>query len=332
MALAIPAVTISAALAGLAALGQPTEPLLASAGVRREQLDEPFAVVPDAAFDRLWMAALTHDPDPTLPVRAGLATPLGAFGVLDHLVSAAHTLGEAMHTLALFFRLVSATITLDVTNSEGGSLWINNNPAAPTDPLSDAWTLALLVGRIRALAEPFGVREVALAQPASAADNQYSTLFQTSVVFGQPRAGLRLMPDSWRAPLRSANPALYATLHALASRADIQTFVADPLQYVLGAQLDTSLEAGQVSVATIAAQLGISVRTLQRRLANEQVSFQQLLDAHRQERAMELLQEGSQTLGAIAYELGYSEQSAFNRAFKRWTGMSPRKWADAQRR
>jgi hypothetical protein len=119
---AIPSVTVSAALAGFTALGMQPDALLHHVGLRHDQLADPFGAVPYAAFERLWAAACTLQPDPTLPIRAGLATPFGAFGVLDHLVGASHTVGEAMQTLTLFFRLVAATATLEIQHADGDSL------------------------------------------------------------------------------------------------------------------------------------------------------------------------------------------------------------------
>jgi AraC-like DNA-binding protein len=331
MSLALPAVTISAALAGLDAVGCPSDMLLQSAGVRHEQLADPFAVVPDAAFRRLWAAALAHDPDPALPVRAGMATPFGAFGILDHLVGAAQTVGEAMQTLALFFRLVSTTITLELRHAGGDSIWLINTPPSPTDRVSDAWTLALIVGRMRTVSEQFVVEQLLLVGSSSGEAARLAELFQAPVVQEQVRSGLRLRPGAWRARLHTTNPALYATLHTLATRADVAAFTADPLQHALRSQLDSAFRSDARSIGEAAAQLGVSVRTLQRRLAEEQLSFQQLLDAFRHERAMQLLDEGQSSIGDVAYALGYAEQSAFTRAFRRWTGVAPRTWLAEQR-
>lgn len=104
-------------------------------------------------------------------------------------------------------------------------------------------------------------------------------------------------------------------------------FVTDPLQHALRDQLAAAIEADALSIGQVAAQIGVSARTLQRRLAAEQVSFQELLDGYRQEQAMELLREGRLSMGEVAYRLGYAEQSAFTRAFRRWTGLAPRAWA-----
>ncbi|MCP4753570.1 MAG: helix-turn-helix transcriptional regulator [Proteobacteria bacterium] len=69
-------------------------------------------------------------------------------------------------------------------------------------------------------------------------------------------------------------------------------------------------------------------RTLQRRLQAQKFTFRQLVDKVRKENALHYLQQTDLTMGQIAYGLGYSELSAFTRAFKRWFGVSPSKWRD----
>jgi AraC-like DNA-binding protein len=86
------------------------------------------------------------------------------------------------------------------------------------------------------------------------------------------------------------------------------------------------VRTGQFSAEQIAEQLGLPLRTFQRRLSDEQVSFQELLDAYRRSQAMKMLASGNVSMADVAYGLGYDEQSSFNCAFKRWTGKSPRAW------
>lgn len=87
--------------------------------------------------------------------------------------------------------------------------------------------------------------------------------------------------------------------------------------------LEESLLKRNVSQDHVASQLGISVRNLQRRLRPLGTTYQQLLDEARQELAIKLIAEGDQPLYEIAYLVGYTEPSAFYKAFRRWTGMTP---------
>jgi AraC-like DNA-binding protein len=83
------------------------------------------------------------------------------------------------------------------------------------------------------------------------------------------------------------------------------------------------LNGGDASLERIAHQLGMSGRTLQRKLRDHRTSHQELLDEMRKDLAMRYLREPEMAICEVAYLLGFSESSALHRAFKRWTGMTP---------
>lgn len=91
------------------------------------------------------------------------------------------------------------------------------------------------------------------------------------------------------------------------------------------------LPRGVPSIGVVARQLTIAPRTLQRRLAAEGVSYQQLVDIVRREAAERLLMDASMSIGEIGYLLGFSEPSAFHRAFKRWHSLTPHEYRNGQR-
>ncbi|MFK7747262.1 MAG: helix-turn-helix domain-containing protein, partial [Kordia sp.] len=84
-----------------------------------------------------------------------------------------------------------------------------------------------------------------------------------------------------------------------------------------------ALPSGIPSVAEIASILGMSARTFTRRLSKHEVTFRDLIQQKQEERAKFLLLQSNSSFAEIAFEIGFSEQSAFNRAFKRWTGKTP---------
>jgi len=95
------------------------------------------------------------------------------------------------------------------------------------------------------------------------------------------------------------------------------------LQGVVDNQLVSALAGGKAQAAEIADQLGMSVRSLRRQLAEEDTSFGDILDRVRQRLAHRYLEDEDISLQQVAWLLGYSEVAAFNHAFKRWTGTSP---------
>jgi AraC-like DNA-binding protein len=91
------------------------------------------------------------------------------------------------------------------------------------------------------------------------------------------------------------------------------------------------LSQGQVRVASVAEELGLAPRTLQRKLADAGASFQQVLDQARFALARDYLRQPGLSLVDIAFLLGYQEQSAFTHAFREWAGMNPGAWRAAAR-
>ena len=87
--------------------------------------------------------------------------------------------------------------------------------------------------------------------------------------------------------------------------------------------IEPLLGAGEVSIDKVARGLGMSRQTLYRRLKDEGVTFEEILDAKRRSLAIRYLGLQRLSVKAVAYKLGFSEPAAFSRAFKRWTGVSP---------
>ena len=327
MQLLVPTPTVSALLAGFEALGLDAKAMRDAAGLNPEQLRDPYAAVPDAVFSRLWALALEQDPRPHLPTVAGLAVPFGAFGLLDHLVASAGTVGAGLEALQNYFRLVAASIRLGFDRTSVGDwVWIENEPARPWDAISDEWTLAILRERFGARVVGFQALEVHLTRSGTSAPDVYARLLGTDVRLGRPRSGMRLASGVWEMPLPAADAALHATLEALADRADVRAYEAAPMHYAIQTRLPDALRKGQASATHLAGELGLSVRTLQRRLEDEGATFEAVLDDYRRREAVRLLEQERMTVREIAGALGYQEASSLSRAFKRWTGLSPRSW------
>ena len=145
------------------------------------------------------------------------------------------------------------------------------------------------------------------------------------VRFNQPRSAIIFSADDLHLPVRPpANPP-EADLSAAANRLGLG--FADRARAAIRSRLaDPGLDR-----AAVAAALGMSSRTFNRRLADQGLSFAALLRDTRYRTARQLLATSETRLGAIAVALGYPDQSAFSRAFRQWSGQSPRLWRDAHR-
>lgn len=173
----------------------------------------------------------------------------------------------------------------------------------------------LLVERCPPLAASF-------SHAALSPDDDYVEVFGQRPAFGTTHCALLLPATLATAQLPSHRPELFKTLlsqlgeqHYLPRRR-----LADRVSELIG----DAMGRGMVTRAQIARQLNVSEKTLERRLAARQLTFRQLLERQRCQRAKELLNDPELTLDAIAENLGYQDASAFSRAYKRWSGQSPR--------
>ena len=151
--------------------------------------------------------------------------------------------------------------------------------------------------------------------------DQYQKAFLAPIEYGQEDAHIIYHVADIMAPLPDSDPELaemhQSLLEKKLARIQLPKILSD-VQQVLHNTLSLELDR-----SALAAQLAISPRTLQRKLHEVGTSFQQLLDSERQRRAIDLLTNTRQTIDEISLALGFSESSAFSRAFKRWQGVSP---------
>ena len=130
-------------------------------------------------------------------------------------------------------------------------------------------------------------------------------------------------------PVPNADPILYPVLQQHAERLLSQREATAPaIVAQVRAAIIRNLAHDRVRLNTIAAELALSPRTLQRKLADAGASFQQVLDGARYALALDYLRQGSLSLQEIAFLLGYQEQSAFSHAFKEWSGANPGAWRE----
>ena len=326
----VPAGSARAMLTGFAALGLDAGALRRAAGIGEAELVAPDGILPGEAFARLWQEAFRQAPREELPTEVGLAIPFGAFGALDYLAGSSPTVEAAFHSLRSHFRQV-AHISLEIEAGEAGAdVRLVNPEPFPGVQVSDEMTLAIFVGRFRGDAgAPFRPSSVRLSRPTPKAPTRHAALLGAPVTFGCSVSGIEIPLAAWTAPMRRADPALQETLRQLAARLDLGAS-GDDLELALRARLRTLLPEGKADARSIARTLGLSERTLNRRLQETGKTYRGVLDAFREAEAERLLASGKAGLSDVAFRLGFSDQTAWNRAFKRWKGMSPTEWLQSR--
>lgn len=158
----------------------------------------------------------------------------------------------------------------------------------------------------------------------------YIKIFDCPVLFGQGENAMLIDVDAIDAPLPQANAVMLAEICGRLDIALARLQADKSYSRMVAEALQINTENGLLKLPQIAKHLGVSSRSLRRSLTDEQTSFRQILEKTRQQLCEKWLSEGK-TLLLIAEDLGYSQQSSFNRAFKGWFGTTPKVYLRAQK-
>jgi AraC-like DNA-binding protein len=270
-----------------------------------------------------WAEALRLTGDPLLPLHIAAAVPPGAFGVAEHVCRAAPTLGEALRQWVRYLNLLDDAVTVGLeVEADRALLCLARQSEAPAPAAHElCWALAARFARELA-AVPVRPIAVELAHPGPDDVAPYRAWFEAPVVFGAGATQLVLPRAALAARLVTPDPALLAILARAAGELAQQAAADPPMTQQVKRVLHDALRSDDAQVESAAKQLGLAVRSLQRRLKDEGTSFQAVREEVRRALAQRYLDDGL-AIAEIAFLLGFSEPSAFVRAFKRWTGMTP---------
>lgn len=307
-------------------LGIDTAPVLAAAGVDPAVLDDPDARLPVERVEALWRAAYEVSGDPNLALHAIEVLPPGAYRVVDFLAANAPSVGGAFEKIAAYFPLINDTVRVTcATGPRDASVTIEapTRPAGVSRPYAE-YTLAALYLRIRAgTRQPFPLLRVEFVHPAPADTANHARIFGCPIVWHAPACRLVVDRVAWDTPCAGSDATLFAVLDAHARHLLSQRPAPEDLVARVRSEVDAELGGGSPELSVIARRLAMSERTLQRRLAERGAVFNDLVDERRFERARAYLAARDISAAEVAYLLGFSEPSAFHRAFRRWSGETP---------
>lgn len=307
---------------------------LGLAGLAREDLADPTQLVPVARYDAIVRLARRLSGDEDLGLHVGESAPSGGAHVVGHIL---YNCASVRDAIALFIRyapLVIEGARVALCESPGAAHAIYAHPEiAPDNTRYDAelaLTLILGIGKrfLRTDTPPYRVR-FAHGKPPSTAEHE--RVFRCPIEWGAPTNEIIFSPRLLDLPhvyrdeplcelLKARAEELLAVRH---SDDRLPERVVDLLKY--GDELEPSADA-------LARRLGMSARSLQRRLRARGVSLSQLVDRARKEVACSALAHPDAPIKDLAARLGFSEPSAFHRAFKRWMGTTPAEFRAARRR
>ena len=301
-------------------------------GIDPALLSNPDARIPARSWDSLAREAAEHIPDPAFGLLAARCWHPSNLGALGYAWLTSSTLRTGLGRLVRYWRLLGEASSTRLEESSAGVAIVlaRQAPDAVSSAVLVDFVMSLLVDMCRMNAgsslRPVSVR---LRRVRPKGSEVYRRHFGCVVHFAADRDSFTLARKDVDRTLPTSNRQLAATLDQILverlAHLDKRNVVAR-----CQARLLDQLSSGEVSENVMAEQLHMSRRTLQRKLADADLTFQKLVDDTRRDLAMRHLDDPRHSITDVTFLLGFSQQSAFTRAFKRWTGKSPTEYRAQQ--
>lgn len=303
--------------------GVAAEAVFAAAGMSEgTPLDYP-------ALCALYEAAAGLTGDEAFGLEVGLRTRPDMYGLLGYAARHSATLGEALERLIALQRVWTDAVALELDVGPR-AVRLRYGPRVPVPPSDRRQECEQMMAAIATfVASACGARPLEVRFEHGAPDNpeKHRTLFGSAVSFGAAATEMELPSDALALPLADSDPKLGALIGAQAERTLADQRADEPLLEAVRAAVRDSLDRGRApSLAVAAAAIGLGPRTLQRRLRERQVGWRALIEEVRIGLAKELLADPRRGLSQIAFLAGFSQASAFHRAFRRIVGTTPRSY------
>jgi AraC-like DNA-binding protein len=261
-------------------------------------------------------------------LRAAEAAEPGLFDIVEYAARSRPTLREALACTCRLFPILSDVGELTWEETGDVASIAIAYPAKRPHPAIVEFTLAYLLIAARRLTrrDDLAVEAVEFQHAAPSDRSRHRALFDGLLRFDAAHDRLVIARETLDLPLATADAHLGALLdrvadHLLAER-QRDLSVAERVRRTIAARMGK----GGASVKEVARSLGMTPRTLHRRLAEERLTFRELLHEVRRSLAIAHLKEPRLSVTEVAYLLGFSDVTSFHRAFRRWTGGTPRGW------
>ncbi len=282
----------------------------------------------DKQLNDLWLNAVHLSKDQHFGLHFGESLQLSALGIVGEIIKSSNTVGDAVTVAAELGQLITDSFTFKVSKASDtftvqikpvNENWQQSVTAVQTLDVLMVFIIHELDGLLLRKISPLTVNYIA----NTPADAELERVLRCRPTASSKENAITFDLKYWDEPIITANYELQKLFKEKAqifieAKAHEERF-ADKINR----HLIANAYLGILSLEEIASNFNMSPRTLQRRLKDEQVSFQQLTDNARQYLAVQALKQGGHAIKEIAWMLGYNELSAFSRAFKRWTGISP---------
>ena len=301
-------------------------PIYAQAGIDTSKFDRPGSRVPFSKMNRLWDTAVFITDDQQFGLKVGARAEPSDFYVLGHAWLASATLRGALERLCRYAHVLSTAISrADVVEEDGMVVYVESfpDPSIAVNRTADEAGMVAFFKLCEIIRRgPVRPLKVELMFPPDKGRSYLEAFLQCPVTYGNEREKFYFSKEVFDERLPGHIPDVLDSTSRIAEQyleSLDQSKVATDVRRLL-VQI---LPSGKADQDTIANRLYRSTSTLQRQLSAEGTSYRDILETTRRSLAEKYLRDGDYSQAEIAYMVGFSDQSNFARAFKRWTGMSP---------
>jgi len=305
----------------IATYGHDPQVVFSPAGLTHDMLLNQGARISHKTVDHLWDQATQVVKDPCFGLRAAEFWHPSHFNALGYAWLASCTLRQALNRLNRYVHLLSQATDVRLEDTPEGLVFTLSDSLE--QPARMDLCMAIVIAMCRLNFGP-NLKPVAVSfiHPEPSCGEKYFAVFKCPVYFGAAHDGLILKREDADKRLPGGNPHLAEINDQVMIRYLADLNQADIVHRTQAAVIDL-LPSGNISDEKVAHTLAMSVRSLQRKLQQAHTTFRKVLDETRENLARQYIRDSKLDLTEVAFLLGFSEHSAFSRAFKRWTGQPP---------
>ncbi len=305
------------------------QPEIQGLGLRESDLNEANFRYSGELYQTLMAIGAEQSGDESFGFHYGQLADTKRWGVIGYLLTVSENVKQFLQAQAKYQSLVG-NIGCTLLHEDGDDFiaeWFTEG--VPNKHLAEEAIAGWVqFGRVLTQGQ-FNPSKIHFRHTAPENTAEYQAFFNCPIAFGSPINGVSFPKSMLDLPIKQSDKRMFETLNLHAGQL-LEEVGGDNLKQRIRAYIIRELPRGVPTIDAVAKRFNSSVRTLQRRFTDWDTNYKQFIDTIREELALSYLDRGGASLVELTFMLGFSEQSAMQRAFKRWTGKSPKRYQEEQ--
>lgn len=317
-------------LVALASLEVKTNEVLTKAAISRKIIDDADGRISPTELNDFWLQAVHYLNDPLLAINFSRYIPFGTYQITDHLLSSASNLQEGLNRYIKYYSIVNQDIHLQLLDMDKNfvGIVISQKHANLFNHYVLDFEIGLLANRLRIVTKnKIQFSKINISYGNKEFQERYEKILDSIIEYDLSDSMIIFDKKYLKLPCSESNSNLFDFIEKTAkvqiSKLEENISSSNIFLNTFYNFIKDNLKDGDFSIEAVAKSQNMSVRTFQRKLKEYNLSYKETLVQTRKELAVNLLEDLNLSIAEIAYLTGFSEASAFHRAFKQWTGKTP---------